>query len=178
MVVGVYGGSFNPPHVGHAMVAGWLLWTRRVDEVWLVPTWQHAFEKKLAPWPVRLEACQALGRAIGPGVHVHGIESELPAPSFTVRTLDALALRHPEARFRLVLGVDVLAQTGGWKDWARIQGEFAPIVVGRAGHDAVSGSPTFPEVSSTDIRDRIERGDPVDHLVPAGVLAVWRGARS
>ena len=44
MRVAVYGGSFNPPHVAHAMVASWLLWTRLVDEVWLVPVFRHAFE--------------------------------------------------------------------------------------------------------------------------------------
>ena len=120
MVVGVYGGSFNPPHVGHAMVAAWLVWTARVEEVWLVPTWRHAFDKKLAPWGVRIAACEALAALVGPEVRVSTVEAELPEPSYTVQTLDTLRLRHPEHRFQLVVGADVVAQHAGWKDWPRI----------------------------------------------------------
>ena len=45
MRIAVYGGSFNPPHIAHTMVASWLLWTEMVDEVWLVPVYRHAFEQ-------------------------------------------------------------------------------------------------------------------------------------
>ena len=41
----MYGGSFNPPHIAHAMVASWLVWSGEVDQVWIVPVYQHAFEK-------------------------------------------------------------------------------------------------------------------------------------
>lgn len=172
MVVGVYGGSFNPPHVGHAMVAAWLGWTARVDEVWLVPTWQHAFEKKLAPWDARVAACEALAAAVGPHVRVSTIEAALPSPSYTVQTLDALAAAHPEHRFRLVVGSDVLVQPA-WKDWPRIEAHYAPILVGRGGYAPIPGSPSFPEVSSSEIRERLERGEDVGHLVMRGVLDVW-----
>ena len=59
MDVAVYGGSFNPPHIGHAMVAAWLLWTRRVEEVWLVPAFAHAFDKALRPFAARVEMVEA-----------------------------------------------------------------------------------------------------------------------
>ena len=176
MVVGVYGGSFNPPHVGHAMVAAWLVWTARVEEVWLVPTWRHAFDKKLAPWGVRIAACEALAALVGPQVRVSTVEAELPEPSYTVQTLDTLRLRHPEHRFQLVVGADVVAQHAGWKDWPRIAAIYSPVTVGRAGYAEVSGSPTFPAVSSTDIRARLARGESVEHLVPAAVLAAWSGS--
>ena len=173
MVVGVYGGSFNPPHVGHAMVAAWLGWTRRVDEVWLLPAFLHAFDKPLAPWPTRLAACRALARAVGPHVHVCEVEAELPTPSFTIRTLETLAARHPGHRFRLVVGADVLAQTRQGHAWPRIAAEFEPICVGRIGYPPVPDAPTFPDVSSTEVRRRLAEGEPVDHLVPAEVLAAW-----
>ncbi len=176
MVVGVYGGSFNPPHVGHALVAGWLGWTGRVDAVWLVPTFEHAFAKPLAPWEARLAACEALARAVGPHVSVVPIERELPTPSYTIRTLDALAARHPQHQLRLVVGADVRSQLGEWRDWPRIEVDYPPIIVGRAGYPEVDGVPTFPGVSSSEVRARLQRGAPVDALVPAGVLAVWRAA--
>jgi nicotinate-nucleotide adenylyltransferase len=173
MVVGVYGGSFNPPHVGHAMVAGWLGWTRRVDEVWLVPAFRHAFDKPLAPWERRLAACEALARAVGPHVRVSTVEAELPTPSFTIQTLDALAARFPADTFRLVVGSDVLPQTRQWRAWDQIQRRFTPLAVGRVGFADVPGAPTFPPVSSTEIRRRLAAGEAVDHLVPAAVLEVW-----
>jgi nicotinate-nucleotide adenylyltransferase len=171
MDVAVYGGSFNPPHVGHAMVAGWLTWTERAEQVWLLPAASHAFRKALAPWSQRVAMCEELARMLGPRVQVCGIESELPAPSYTWVTLSALRERHPEHRFRLVVGSDTLEQTHLWHRWVDIEREFSPLVVGRVGYAEVPGAPTFPGVSSTSIREALARGEAVDHLVPAAVLA-------
>jgi nicotinate-nucleotide adenylyltransferase len=173
MRVVVYGGSFNPPHVGHAMVAGWLRWADRADEVWLLPAYAHPFDKALRPFGARVAACEALARLVGPWVRVEGIESTLPIPSYTVDTLDTLAARHPEHAFRLVVGADVITQVAAWKRWDRIVADYSPIVVGRTGWDPVPDAPTFPEVSSTAIRARIAAGQSVDHLVPKAVRSAW-----
>ncbi len=171
MRIAVYGGSFNPPHVGHAMVASWLRWTERVDEVWLVPAFSHAFGKDLAPYAARVAWCRALADAIGPSVRVSEVESRLPVPSYTLNTLLALRGEHPEHHLRLVLGADAVAEAARWYRFDEIQREFAPLVVGRGGWPPVDGAPVFPPVSSSEIRDRLRRGLPVDHLVPAAVLA-------
>lgn len=170
MRIAVYGGSFHPPHVGHALVAGWLKWTDRVDEVWLVPVFAHPFGKAMAPFEHRLAWCRALARAVGPWVHVSDVEARLGGTSFTVRTLDALAAAHPDAALHLVVGADVLPDTPRWRDWDRIRTRYAPIVVGRAGHPPVPGAPVFPDVSSTAVRTALAAGEDVSHLVPAGVL--------
>ena len=172
MDVAVYGGSFNPPHIGHAMVAAWLLWTRRVDEVWLVPAFAHAFDKELRPFALRVEMALAMAAEVDARVRVCTIERDLPVPSYTIHTLRALRGRHPQRRFRLVVGADVLPQTHLWRDWAGIEREFPPIVVGRGGYPDVPDAPTFPEVSSTDIRARLAAGRPAGHLVTAGVAAL------
>lgn len=169
MEIAVYGGSFNPPHVGHAMVASWVLWTGRADAVWLLPAAEHALDKVLPPFERRARLCDALASTL-PGVEVSRIEAELPRPSYTLNTLTALAERHPEHRFRLVVGADILGETDRWHRWGDIQARFAPIVVGRGGFPAVEGAPTFPEVSSSEIRRRHRAGAPIDHLVPAAVL--------
>ncbi|MFH1465999.1 MAG: nicotinate-nicotinamide nucleotide adenylyltransferase [Pseudomonadota bacterium] len=176
MRVGVYGGSFDPPHVGHAMVCGWLLWTGRVDEVLLVPTFSHAFDKQLRPFEERVRLCAALAADVGPRIGVDAIEASLPTPSFTLRTLRALAARRPEATLHLVVGADVLQQAGHWHRWEEVQRAFAPIVVGREGFPPVEGAPTFPGFSSTEVRRRLAEGAPVDHLLTAGVLALLRAA--
>lgn len=175
MRVAVYGGSFNPPHVGHAMVAAWLTWTGRVDEVWLVPAWRHAFDKPLAPFEARVAACRVLAAHISPRVRVETLERDLPAPSYTIHTLDTLAARHPDHRFQLVVGADVLPQLPSWRAWDEIAARYAPIIVNRAGHPPAGEGPVFPEVSSTEVRRRVEAGEPVDAWLPAGVLAAWRG---
>lgn len=176
MRVAVYGGSFNPPHVGHAMVAAWLRWTDRVDSVWLLPVWKHPFGKPQAPWALRLAMAEALAEQVGQDVRVNPIEAELEGVSYTVRTLDVLAERHPEHRFHLVVGADVAPQTPLWKDWDRIRADYSPVLVGRAGFPEVPDAPTFPEVSSTDVRARIRDGRPWDHLVPSAVAALIRAA--
>jgi nicotinate-nucleotide adenylyltransferase len=177
VVVAVYGGSFNPPHVVHAMVAGWLLWTQRAEQVWLVPVFRHAFEglqdKTLAPFERRVRWCEAMADDIDRRlVSVNRIEAHLPTPSFTIDTLRALRARNPEHQFRLVGGSDVLPQTPQWKAWDDIVREFEPIVVGRAHHPPVVDSIQFPDVSSTEIRRRLSGGEPIDHLVTARVGAL------
>lgn len=174
MRVAIYGGSFNPPHVVHGMVAAWLLWTGQVEQVWLVPVYRHAFEswhgKALAPFEARVRWCEALARDVDPRVQVSTIEAELPVPSYTISTLRALAARHPEHRFRLVVGADVLQQSPKWRAWDEIAAEFAPIAVGRAGYPSPPGGVVFPELSSTEIRARLAAGEPIDGLVTRGVL--------
>lgn len=169
MRIAVYGGSFNPPHVGHAMVAAWLRWTDRVDEVWLVPAFAHPFEKQMASFEERAALCEAVASAIGPGVGVSRVEADLPLPSYTIATLTHLAATFPQHAFRLVVGADVLPDTPKWRAWDRIAAGFAPIVVGRDGWPAVEGAPTFPGISSTEIRARCAAGAPIDHLVPAAI---------
>lgn len=171
MRVAVYGGSFNPPHVGHAMVAGWLRWTGQVDEVWLVPAFQHAFDKPLAPFERRVRWCASLAEAVGPWVRVEAIEAALPTPSYTIDTLDALAARHPGVTLRLVVGSDALPALPQWKRWGQIAARYDPIFVARAGYPLVADglTPTFPDVSSTDVREAILAGRSIAALVPVGI---------
>lgn len=175
MQVAVYGGSFNPPHVGHAMVASWLLWTEQVDEVWLLPAYAHPFAKELAPYERRVAMCEALAELLGPWVAVSTIESKLPVPSYTIDTLRRLASDHPQHRFRLVLGADNSADLPKWRSWEAISSGFAPIVVGRHGWPTPEGAVDFPDVSSTEVRRRLASGESVGHLVPAAVLRLATG---
>jgi nicotinate-nucleotide adenylyltransferase len=176
MRIAVYGGSFNPPHVVHGQVTSWLLASDLVDEVWLLPVFRHAFEgtqgKQLAAFSTRVRWCQALARDVGPRVRVCEEESSLPVPSFTIDTLSHLMRVHPGHEFRLVVGSDVLDQIDSWRDWGGIQAKFAPIVVGRQGHPAPDGVPVFPDVSSTEIRQRLGAGKSVSALLTPGVAAL------
>ena len=170
MRIGVYGGTFDPPHMGHALVSAWLRWAERVDEVWLLPVGHHAFGKQPAPFATRVAWCEALAAAVGPWVRVCAVEGERGGTTYTLDTLTLLAARHPEHRFQLVLGADNLPSLPRWKGWDAIQARFDPIVVGREGCPPVADAPQFPNVSSTEVRERLSRGEDVSHLVPASVL--------
>jgi YfiH family protein len=85
-------------------------------------------------------------------VQVCTLEEELPIPSYTVDTLEALAREHPACTFRLVVGADILEEVHQWKAWDKVEAQFTPIVVGRTGHGPGREAPSFPEVSSTELR--------------------------
>lgn len=173
MRVAVYGGSFDPPHVGHAMVAAWLRWTDRVDRVCLVPAYGHAFGKQLVDYDARLAMCRALAATLGPWAEVSEVERGR-SPSYTIDTLELLAASRSDDRFRLVVGADILESADRWRAWDRIAEDFTPIVVGRDGYPEVEGAIRFPDVSSTEVRARLRGGEPVAHLVPAAVLELAR----
>lgn len=171
--VGLLGGSFNPPHVAHVMAAYWALTTQGLSEVWLLPAYQHAFGKELAPFEDRVRMCELAAAAVR-GLHVCRAEEELandPLVGKTARTLEHLAAKHPQLRFALIVGTDILAETGSWYRWDRVQELARIVVVGRQGHaDGTTRGPALPEISSSAIRARLARGEDVSELVPGRVL--------
>jgi nicotinate-nucleotide adenylyltransferase len=170
-VVALFGGSFNPPHVAHQMACLWVLETQPVDEVLIVPTWRHAFDKALASFDDRLEMCRLAMAPLGPRVAVSSIERDLGGEaSRTFLTLEALAARRPDARFRVVIGSDILPEKEKWYRWSDIERIAPPLVVGRQGYPSAGAARVdIPGVSSTEIRARIERGDSIEGLVPRSV---------
>lgn len=178
--VAVYGGSFNPPHVGHVLGAVYALSTAPIDEVLVVPVYRHPFAKGLAPFEDRVTMCR-LAMGWIPNVSISTVEEELGGESFTLRTIEHLRAARPDLALRLLVGSDVLADLPKWHRWDRIAELAPPLVMGRAGVDAARvdvpwvGRPEdaiLPRVSSTEIRAAIAAGDAdeVRALVPASVL--------
>lgn len=170
--VAIYGGSFNPPHVGHVLAVTYVLVTEQVDEVVVIPCAVHPFAKELAGFEERFALCHA---AMGwiPRVSISRVEHELGGESRTLRTLEHLQSQNPDWRMRLVIGADILGDTKKWYAFDRVC-EIAPLLVlGRAGYED-SGAPTplLPEVSSTEIRNALRSGDveSIRSLVPLRVL--------
>ena len=167
--IALLGGSFNPPHVAHQMVALWVLATGRADRVWLVPCFRHPFGKKLVAFEHRLRMCDLAVEPFAPGkLAVSRVEEQL-GESRTYHTVRHLVDRHPDRRFSLVIGADILAEKDSWYRFEAIEELVDVLVVGRAGHPSPPDAPLLPEVSSTEIRGRLARGEPVDHLVPGPV---------
>jgi nicotinate (nicotinamide) nucleotide adenylyltransferase len=193
-VLAVFGGSFNPPHLGHALLPGYVLARGDATRVLVAPCADHPLGKALAPFERRMSwVRQALVHYDEANVEVSPIEAELARvregrPSYTLELLETLAQRYPDERVRLVVGSDILAsgETERWHRWDRIAAEFDPIVVPRVGWSE-PGSAALPDVSSTQVRAQLEAiragGDAAERaraalreMVPGGVadsLEAW-----
>jgi nicotinate-nucleotide adenylyltransferase len=173
--IALLGGSFNPPHVGHLLAVHYVRATQPVDEVWLLPSYRHPFGKPLAPFEHRLWMCQLLAQDASGWLKVSDVERDVPGEGRTADVLEHLRARYPEHAFTLVIGSDILRDLPKWKDVERIERLARVLVLHRAGHPSSRAfGPPLAAVSSTEIRERLARGeDPVD-LVPRLVLAYAR----
>ncbi len=172
MEVALLGGSFNPPHIGHLMAATFVRATLGSDKVWLMPAFHHPFGKTLEAFEHRVRMCEEMARDAGTWLEVNPVEQELGGEGRTVDTLTALVARHPEARFTLVIGSDIVKDLPHWKEFERIEQLARILVLHRAGHPAEGAvGPPMAEVSSTEVRTMLEQGRLPRWLVPAPVLA-------
>jgi nicotinate-nucleotide adenylyltransferase len=172
MHVALFGGSFNPPHVAHQMVALYVLETTRVAELWFVPCFRHPFDKPLAPFENRFRMCELAAKGLGPRARVTEIERAIGGPSRTLNTVRRLRELHPTHTFSLVIGSDVAAEVPSWYGSAELQGLVSFIVIGRrAAVGAADHSPvTMPEVSSSEVRRMLRAEMSAEGLVPRAVL--------
>lgn len=133
MRIGIFGGTFDPVHMGHLILAEQCRAQAGLDEVWFVPS---ATPPHKAHAVTRFEQrCDMLELAIaGHNVfRLNRIESELPAPSFTARTLEQLHARHPGNEFSLLLGSDCLPDLPGWYEPRGVLERADLVVVPRPG---------------------------------------------
>jgi nicotinate-nucleotide adenylyltransferase len=184
--VGVLGGAFNPPHVGHLVLAQEATWALGLDELLLVPT-GVAPHKRIEPEPgpeVRLELTRLAAQGVE-GVGVSDVEVAREGPSYAYRSLELLTDELPGSQLTFVMGADVAAGLESWRRPERVLELARMAVAGRPGVDrpaveavlerlgAPGGVESFemPEigVSSTMVRDRIAAGRPIRWLVPDAV---------
>ncbi|MBX3190162.1 MAG: nicotinate (nicotinamide) nucleotide adenylyltransferase [Labilithrix sp.] len=172
-VTGIFGGSFNPPHLAHVLALAVVHARFEVERLLVVPTYQHPFAKSLAPYDDRVRMCE-LAMGFLPRVEVSRVEEELGGESRTLRTLEHLRAKHPEWNMRFVMGADLMAESSKWYAFDKISAIAPPIVLGRVGV-AYEGAPPaiLPAISSTEVRTMMgeERWDELAELVPREVLA-------
>lgn len=179
--IGIFGGSFNPIHLGHIAVAQQVLKEGWVDEVWLMVSPQNPLKQAatdLAPETVRLAMAQTAVRDFE-GIRVSDFEMSLPRPSYTWRTLEALCEAHPDCTFSLIIGADNWVNFSKWAHHEELLARYPLLVYPREGYPIdekvlpasvhVVHAPLFPQ-SSTSIRERIQRGDSVDQLIPSCIV--------
>lgn len=186
--IGVFGGTFDPPHVGHLVTAVNVRHALDLDRVLLVVAnrpWQKAGVRALTPAPDRLAMVEAAVRGVD-GLEASSREIDRGGESYTADTLTELRRERPGAELFLVLGADAAAGLPTWERMEEVQALSSLVVVDRPGSEIVSVPPSWRwshvevprlEISSTDLRARVLDGRPLDYLVPTDVIDCIRRRR-
>ena len=167
---GIFGGSFNPIHVGHIALAKAVLSQCRLDEVWLMVSPQNPLKQdwNLLADDLRFTLAQQALEGIE-GVVASDYEFHLPKPSYTWNTLQHLSLDYSDRTFMLIIGGDNWAHFERWRHWKDILRNYDIIVYPRDNHIGTIDVPLL-NVSSTEIRQRVKAGGSIDGLVPEGII--------
>ena len=189
MRVGIFGGTFDPIHLGHLILAERCREDAELDEVWFVPS--HRPPHKPGAAVTRFEhRCEmaTLATTGQPLFRVETLEKDLPPPSYTAETLAELRRHHPDHEFHLIVGADVLPDFPTWHDPARVLEQAGLVVVPRPGFavwasDQLAAAVGVPadrvrllavecpliDIASRDVRRRVAEGKTVRFLVPRSV---------
>lgn len=182
--VGLFGGTFDPPHVGHLVTAVNVRHALDLDLVVLMVAnvpWQKEGSRRITPPVDRLAMVEAAVAEV-PGLVAGADEIELGGPSYTADTLVTLAAAYPEAELFTIVGDDAAAGLSSWERYREVVERSRLVVVDRPGGpvdlpsdvDWIRVEVPRLEVSSTDLRARLIDGRPLDYLVTEPVLAVIR----
>ena len=181
MRIGVFGGTFDPPHIGHLLVANDAREALELDRLIFIPTGAQPFKVDTPPVASGQDRLEMVRLAVADDANyvVDDAEINRKGLSFTVDTLEHLSERNPAARLFLLMGEDVLAGFEKWRSPARIRERATLVAVCRGG---LAGSVVDPatssvlrvstrrvDVSSTEIRERRRAGKSIKGFVPESV---------
>jgi nicotinate-nucleotide adenylyltransferase len=179
MKIAIFSGSFDPPHIGHLAVAEYLFQHEHFDEVWFTVTPHNPLKEKqaLSQIATRLEMTKLAVKG-HQGFCICDIECSLPQPSYTINTLTALSEQFPQDEFTLIIGADNWENMKHWKEYERIIKEYNIMIYPRKGYE-VKIPEQYPksrfinapevEVSSTEIRQAVAKGNEVLSFLPKNV---------
>lgn len=181
MRIGVFGGTFDPPHLGHLVMASEACQALALDTVLWIPSAEHPFKRGRVRTPaeLRLQMVQAAIQG-DPRFQASDLELRRPGPSYTVDTLRHLASAHPAAELHLLVGADVVREMPAWHQPAEVARHARVAVFARAGEGVPEGLPFAAQVvqvprldvSATEIRRRVAAGQTIRYLVPDAVRAL------
>jgi nicotinate-nucleotide adenylyltransferase len=188
--VGIFGGTFDPVHLGHLVMAEQCREQAELDRIWFIPAARppHKQERSLTPFDQRVEML-ALALAGMPAFRVDELEKDRPGPSYTAETLQELQRRHPDTQFFLLLGSDSLPDLPGWKNpkqiiklaellvFARSEWPLRTVEEVRHSLELTADTPLrlqvvhapLIDIASRDLRERVSRHRSIRFLVPRAV---------
>lgn len=179
---GIYGGSFNPIHNGHIAIANSMAELASLDEVWLVVSPQNPLKQSadLLADRLRLDMTR-LALTPYPNLKACDYEFGLPRPSYMWHTLQSMSRDFPEREFTLLIGADNWAVFDRWFHADDIIANYPIAIYPRTGSPIDAAS--LPEgvrlydtglhdISSTEVRERIRRGEDVSGMIPDSIVAL------
>lgn len=178
MKIGLYFGSFNPIHIGHLIVASFIVQNTEAEQVWFVVSPQNPLKPSstLLNEYHRLHLVQ-LAVEDDPLLKWSDIEFKLPRPSYTADTLAYISEKYPQHHFSIVVGSDSYSNMAKWKNTEYINTNYPIYIYQRPGFDCTPTSPSHVllkppllEISATMIRDTLKSGKSIRYLVPDKVL--------
>lgn len=182
MKIGIFGGSFNPIHNGHAIIAQHIISSGAVDRLWFMVSPVNPLkvdnERQVADTD-RLRMVEMVSRPME-HVETSAFEFSMPKPSYTINTLNALQAKFPDDEFYLVTGADNWVVFDRWRNSEEILDKFHLLIYPRLGYDVtipealtdrvtLIDAPVI-ELSSTMVRERLAQGLSVRYYVPDEVL--------
>ncbi|AZI54133.1 nicotinate (nicotinamide) nucleotide adenylyltransferase [Epilithonimonas vandammei] len=191
--IGLFFGSFNPIHIGHLILANYILEHSDMQELWFVVSPQNPFKEKksLLNDHNRLDMVQ-LAIKNYQKMRASNVEFSLPTPSYTIDTLTYLQEKHPDYSFSLIMGEDNLGSLHKWKNYDLLLQNYQVIVYPRIFGEDISSSPNVTqlknhhnihkidapiiELSATEIRDMIKSGKNVRPMLPPEVFEYLDGS--
>ena len=166
MKIGIMGGSFNPIHIGHAIIANYIIQNTCLDKLWLMVSPENPFKigQKMVSDMDRIRMTEMVAGRLE-NVITSAFEFSLPRPSYTIDTLNALQLKFPDDEFYLIIGADNWAAFDRWRNHQELIEKFHVLVYPRRGYDVVIHQDVahkvelidapLVEVSSTKIREQL-----------------------
>lgn len=188
--IGLFFGSFNPIHIGHLILANYILEHSDMQELWFVVSPQNPFKEKksLLNDHNRLDMVQ-LAIKNYQKMRASNVEFSLPTPSYTIDTLTYLQEKYPDYSFSLIMGEDNLGSLHKWKNYDLLLQNYQVIVYPRIFGEDISSSPNVTqlknhhnihkidapiiELSATEIRNMIKSGKNVRPMLPQKFLNIW-----
>ena len=179
MKLAIFGGSFNPPHIGHLIVIECVRDLLQFDKVLFIPSAQppNKHDTSLAPAQSRLEMTRLAVKA-NSNLEVSDIDLHRQGISYTIDTVNELMERYPRSSLSLIIGADNLLEFETWKSPDEILARAELIVMSRPGFDLHSAKGKYARsaklvnvpqigVSGTDFRRRVKFGRSIHYLIPS-----------
>lgn len=175
MKIGLFFGSFNPIHIGHKVIASYLVDFTDLDKVMFVVSPQNPFKQKISLLD-QYHRLQIIRVEIEDNskLEVSDIEFDMPKPSYTIDTLVRLKEKYPENDYSIIMGSDNLQNFNKWKNYEQILEDYSIYVYPRPGYEIsgshknihlIEGVPQM-EISSSFIRKSIKEGKDISYLMP------------
>lgn len=180
MRIGILGGSFNPIHIGHAILANYITQYTDIEQLWLMVSPQNPLKTEISDkYDVHRLAMAELVSSKCDNVITSGFEFTLPKPSFTVKTLKCLKEKFPQHEFVLIIGADNWQSFNKWKDSGLILKNHDIYVYPRKGYEinipeelndkVMRLNSPIVEVSSTFIREQLKQNRNMNFYLPQDV---------